>query len=49
MTAEVGPPIVWTYTLALARRAVLGDTGDQVKGILDGTTQVSPLAALKTK
>ncbi len=49
MTAEVGPPIVWTYTLALARRAVLGDTGDQVKGLLDGTTQVSPLAALKTK
>ncbi len=49
MTADVGTPIVWTYTLALARKVVLGDTGAQVAAILDGTTQVSPLAALQKK
>ena len=49
MTAEVGTPIVWTYTLALARMAVLGDHGAQVTAILDGTQQVSPLATLKKK
>jgi predicted dienelactone hydrolase len=49
MTAQVGPPIVWTYTLAFARAQVLGDTGAQVAGIMDGTTQVSPLAAFHIK
>ena len=49
MTADVGPPIVWTYTLAFARQVVLGDVGAQVTGILDGTVQVSPLAAFKKK
>ena len=49
MTADVGAPIVWTYTLAFARANVLGDAGAQVTGILNGTKQVSPLAAFHIK
>ncbi len=49
MTADVGTPIVWTYTLALARRAVLGDSGAAVSAILDGAQVVSPLATLHKK
>lgn len=49
VTEDVGPPIVWTYTLALARNVVLGDSGAQVLGILDGSVQVSSYATLQKK
>ena len=49
LTIEVGPPIVWTYTLAFARHVVLGDNGPDVTAILDGSRQVSTYATLKKK
>lgn len=49
MTEEVGPPIVWTYTLALARKTVLSDAGPDITAILDGSRVVSTYATLQKK
>ncbi|MCO4773667.1 MAG: dienelactone hydrolase family protein, partial [Deltaproteobacteria bacterium] len=41
--------IVDTYALAFARAHVLGDEGDEVQGILDGTVEVSALVTFSRK
>ena len=47
--AAIGPPIVWTYTLAMARMAVLGDTGPLVGELMDGSRTPSKLVTFKRK
>ena len=37
----LGYDIVQTYALAFARQRVLGDTGEAVSGILDGSIEVA--------
>lgn len=47
--AAEGFDIVNAYALAFARARVLDDASDEVVGILDGTVEVDPRAALQTR
>ena len=47
--SDVGFAITDTYMLAHGRAHVLGDEGDEVAGVLDGTTEVNSLATVRRR